>query len=246
MSTPSEPRKPPTPLQKSIKKYQTAQVKRLEDEKRSTQSAPIVAPVPVKTAPASPSALTPPSVSVGTRATQTVEVITDRVGWSRQQWAILASAALLIALICVGAGAIAVGQTAQLTPTFAPLPTVKASDVLKRLQTLGVTIANVQTVSVPSKTWSATQAVQFDVKQGDQLDTFLVLTYNSAAQAGIDAFKASADAKYRTWHVMQTTNALVLSFPNTPATLDQMVYSHITQYLVAPYRDFLPTSTPGK
>jgi|GEM_PF-2299010 len=29
------------------------------------------------------------------------------------------------------------------------------------------------------------------------------------------------------------------------AFLDQMVDSHITQYFIAPYRDFLPTSTPS-
>jgi len=244
---PSEPRRPPTPLQKSIKKYQTAQLKRVEEEgKRATQSVPVAPPAPIKLAPQPQPTIKVQTGKLGKRTTQAVEVVAEWVGWSRRQWAIIASAALLIGLICLGVGAVAVGQAAQVTPTYAPLPMVNAGDILKRLQTLGVNIVNVQVVAVPSKQWSAKHAAQFDVKQGDQLGTFLVMSYDSATQPSIDAFKASVDAKYKVWHVMQTSNVLILSSPNTSAALDQIMHSHVTQYLVAPYRDFLSTATPTK
>jgi len=204
VTTPSEPRKSPTPLQKSIKKYQTAQIKRVEEEgNRSNQSVPIDPPAIIKLVPTPQSASKPQVSTLSKRATQTVESVAERVGWSCQQWAIIASSALLIGLIVLGAGAIAVGQAGQGTPTFSPLPTVNAGDILKQLQKVGLTINKVQTVAVPSSMWSAKHAVQFDVKEGEQVGTFLVLTYDTTTQPGIDAFKVSVDLKYKTWRVQR-------------------------------------------
>jgi len=208
---------------------------------------PVVLPSSVVKPPTIPPlAVQPETASLDKLATRTVEVVIARTGWTSQQWAIVAGAALLILLVCLGGGLLALGQITQPTPTptFVPLPTVSATDVLKHLRQVGVTVTNVQTLTVPNATWAANQGIQFEARQGSDSGTFLVLSYGSVSQTGVDAFKASSDAHFKQWQLAQINNILLLSTPNTSATLIQAIGSHLTQYLVAPYRDFLPTATP--
>jgi len=242
-----QPPKQSDSLRKTIKKYQTQQTQRLEEAKRTSQSVPVTLPPSVIKPPTlSPLAAKSETASLDILATRTVEVVIARAGWTSQQWAIVASAALLIILVCSGGGLLALGQITQPTPTptFVSLPIVSAIEVLKHLRQVGVAVTNVQTVTVPNQTWTAEQAVQFDARQGDVSGTFLMLSYDSAANAGIDAFKAGGDAKFKQWHLSQINDVLLLSAPSTPSALNQTIGSHLTQYLVAPYRDFLSTVTP--
>ena len=242
-----QPPKQSDSLQKTIKKYQTQQTQRLEEAQRTSQSVPVTPSPSVVTPPTIPPlAAKPDATSLDKLATRTVEGVIARAGWTSQQWAIVASAALLILLVCLGGSLLALGQITQPTPTptFVPLPIVNAADVLKHLRQVGVAVTNVQTLTVPNVTWAANQGVQFEARQGSDSGTFLVLSYGSVSQTGVDAFKASSDAHFKQWQLAQINNILLLSTPNTSATLIQAIGSHLTQYLVAPYRDFLPTATP--
>ena len=242
-----QPPKQSDSLRKTIKKYQTQQTQRLEEAKRTSQSVPVTP---------SPSVVTPSTIpplvsktdvaSLDKLATRTVGVVIARTGWTSQQWAIVAGAALLILLVCLGGGLLALGQITQPTPTptFVPLPTVSAADVLKHLRQVGVAVTKVQTLTVPNATWAANQGVQFEARQGSDSGTFLVLSYGSVSQTGVDAFKAGSDPHFKQWQLAQINNILLLSAPNTPVTLIQAIGSHLTQYLVSPYRNFLPTITP--
>jgi len=242
-----QPPKPSDSLRKTIKKYQTQQTQRIEEDKRTSQSVPVTTPQPVVRPPTTaPPTKKPKVAGLDKVATRTVEVVIERTGWTSQQWAIVAGAALLILLVCCGSGLLALSQITQptATPTFVPLSTVSATDVLKHLRQVGVAITNVQTLTVPNVTWAANQGVQFEARQGSDSGTFLVLSYASASKAGIDAFRAGSDAHFKQWQLVQIDNILLLSAPNTSVRLGQAIGSHLTQYLIAPYRDFLPTATP--
>lgn len=242
-----QPPKQSDSLRKTIKKYQTQQIQRLEEAQRTSQSVPVVSPPSVVKSPTIPPvAVQSETASLDKLATRTVEVVIARTGWTSQQQAIVAGAALLIVLVCLGGGLLALGQITQPTPTptYVPLPTVTAADVLKHLRQVGVAVINVQTLSVPNTTWAAKQGVQFEARQGDTSGIFLILSYDPASQAGVDAFRAGSDAHFKQWQLAQLNNILLLSAPSTSNALNQAIGSHLTQYLVAPYRDFLSTVTP--
>jgi len=242
-----QPPKQSDSLRKPIKKYQTQQTQRLEEAKRTSQSVPVMPPPAVVKPQKLPSLVAKSeTTSLDKLATRTVEVVMARAGWTSQQWAIVAGAALLIILVCSGGGLLALGQITQPTPTptFVALPIVSATEVLKHLRQVGVAVTNLQTVTVPNQTWAAKQAVQFDARQGSDSGTFLVLSYESVSQTGIDAFKAGSDPHFKLWRLAQINNILLLSAPSTSSVLNQAIGSHLTEYLVAPYRDFLPTATP--
>jgi len=242
-----QPPKQSDSLRKTIKKYQTQQIQRLEEAQRTSQSVPVVSPPSVVKSPTIPPvAVQSETASLDKLATRTVEVVIARTGWTSQQQAIVAGAALLIVLVCLGGGLLALGQITQPTPTptFVPLPIVNAADVLKHLRQVGVAVTNVQNLTVPNVTWAANQGVQFEARQGSDSGTFLVLSYASTSRAGIDAFRAGSDAHLKQWGLAQIDNILLLSAPNTSVALIQAIGSHLTQYLVSPYRDFLSTATP--
>jgi len=242
-----QPPKQSDSLRKTIKKYQTQQTQRIEEAKHTSQNVPVAAPRAVVNPPTTPLPTTKPeAAALNKLATRTVEVVAARAGWTSQQWVIATGAGLLILLICLGGSLIALGQATQPspTPTFVSLPIVNAADVLKHLRQVGVAVINVQTLSVPNTTWAAKQGVQFEARQGDTSGIFLILSYDPASQAGVDAFRAGSDAHFKQWQLAQLNNILLLSAPSTSNALNQAIGSHLTQYLVAPYRDFLSTVTP--
>jgi len=74
------------------------------------------------------------------------------------------------------------------------------------LRQVGVAVTNVQNLTVPNATWVANQGVQFEARQGSDSGTFLVLSYASVSQTGVDAFKAGSDAHFKQWQLAQIDN----------------------------------------
>jgi len=253
MSTPSSPDN--KPIHEAIKARQremarqTAELKRpsgIEDlEQRPPAPAPRP-PTPVKVSvPSQPDKRATQAVDYGARATQTLEVVRERVGWTRRQLFTLLAALALVSLICLGAGLIAAGDTFHgATPTVQPLPIVQANDVVARLRQVGMSLSAVQTLSVPNSIWTAQQETRFTAQHDAEHGTFIVLSYPSANLAGADAFRASLDKTWHTWHLIQINNVLFLIAPDAAPKLTSQLESHLTSYLIAPYRSRLATTTP--
>jgi hypothetical protein len=178
------------------------------------------------------------------RTTQVVRVVGHAAHWTRRQKQIAALGAILITSVCFITTLVATSQPISQT-ALSPLPTTRTGDLIRYLRSVGVPIANLQTFTVPNAMWSANEEVRFDVQQWNGKGIFVVLSYDSPAQVGIDAFKATYDQKFKNWNLVQVSNALVLSSPDTVQSLSAEIASHVTQYLIAPYRSFIPTATPG-
>ncbi len=147
-----------------------------------------------------------------------------------------ASAALLITSRSDAAGA-----------TQPVLPTVTASEVVTHLMTLGVPVTNVRSLDVSKESWGAQQEVEFNVQRGGSSATFIVLSYANASDRVPDLFRLKDRAnKFKTWKLTSLTNIILLASPGTSPAILNEINSHLTQYLVAPYRSFYPTATPRK
>ena len=254
MSTPSSPNN--KPIQEAIKARQrevarqTTEMKRLsgiEDlEQRPSTPVPLP-PKPVKASvPSQPDKRTTQAVDYGARATQTLEVVRERVGWTRHQLLTLLAALTFASVICLGASLIATGDAFRgATPTLQPLPIVQANDVIAHLRQLGVSLSAVQTLSVPNSIWTAQQETRFTAQHEADRGTFIVLSYPSANLAGADAFRASLDKTWHTWHLVQVNNVLFLIAPDAAPKLTAQLESHLTSYMIAPYRSRLATTTPS-
>jgi len=252
MSTPSSPNKP---IREAIKARQrevarqTAEMKWVSGIEDLEQRPPAPTPLPPKpvkvVVPPQPDKRATQTVDYGARATQTLEIVRERASWTRRQLFTLLAALTLASLICVGASLIAAGDAFRgATPTLQPLPVVQANDVIARLRQVGVLLSAVQTVSVPNSIWTAQQETRFTAQQDADRGTFIVLSYSSANLAGADAFRASLDKTWHTWHVVQINNVLFLVAPDAAPKLTAQLESHLTSYLVAPYRWGLATATP--
>jgi hypothetical protein len=126
---------------------------------------------------------------------------------------------------------------------FEPIPAVRAEDTIAYLQKIGVPFTSLRTFTVPNATWDARDEIEFEVRRGSIKGVFVVLSYNSPGEAGIDAFKATYHQKFSKWGLQQIANILLLSSPDTVPVLSTEMGSHLTQYLVAPYRSFIPIAT---
>jgi len=254
MSTPSSPNN--KPIHEAIKARQrevarqTAEMKRVSGVEDLEQRPSAPAPLPPKLVKvavlAQPDKRATQAVDYGARATQTLEIVRERVGWTRRQLFTLLAALTLVSLICVGASLIAAGDAFRgTTPTLPPLPVVQANDVVARLRQVGMSLNAVQTMSVPNSIWTAQQETRFTAQHDADHGTFIVLSYPSANLAGADAFRASLDKTWRTWHLVQVNNVLFLIAPDAAPKLTAQLESHLTSYLIAPYRSGLATTTPS-
>ena len=126
------------------------------------------------------------------------------------------------------------------TPTVVPYPVRSAAEVMAQLKRLAVPFSAVQAIPMPNGTWQASQALQF------KLDTsrFLLLSYADMGKAGLDAFKAANSAAFKSWQVIQIANVILAALPGADRQLVNALASHLTTYLIAPYRPFLATATP--
>jgi hypothetical protein len=163
----------------------------------------------------------------------------------RQQSLIVIAAVGLVMLVCTGTLLIVSNSQPAATPTPLPLPVVKASDVIAYFKNAGVTISSTREIAASNADWAASQEIQFNVQLGQDKGQFLILSYESTERKVPDVFKASNSPRFKTWQLTTASNIVLLTAPETNPALLATLQSHLTQYLVAPYRNFLPTATPS-
>ncbi len=179
------------------------------------------------------------------------ERIEARTGWIRSQTLIAVSATLVIVLVCCVSSTFAVAvqppqSTATPSPTFVPLPTTTASDVLAEFRKTDTTIADVKPLKVPNATWAAMQGIQFTTKHDTKVAQLLLLSYDSDEKAGADAFKVRYDPQFGTWSVAQVSNVLLLAAPTSDVDVVNALVQRLKTLLVVPYRAYLQTATPSR
>ncbi len=184
----------------------------------------------------------PETPSIAARAATAVLVSTHR--WTRRQRTVASIAAILTIVMCMATTLVAVRQP-TLSTALPPLPTVQATDVIGYLRRAGVPVTNVRRFSGNNGIWTAKQELEFHVQNWDTNSVFLVLSYDSAAQAGVDAFTASLHRNFKHWNLIQISSVLLLAAPGAAPTVSAEIANHLTQYIVAPYRSFIPTATPS-
>src|SRR5205814_4070241 len=89
---------------------------------------------------------------------------------------------------------------------FAPLPIVSASAVVDHLKESGLPVVNLRTFAASNSGWTAKEEIQFDLQRGADKGIFILLSYDSAAQAGLDGFTATSSAKVKNWKMSQYSN----------------------------------------
>jgi hypothetical protein len=166
--------------------------------------------------------------------------------WTRVQRRIAALAAMALVPLCMFTVLIAKSQpVAQMG--LPSLPVAQVDGVVSYLKANGISVANLRTFDTSTVMQNAREEIQFEVYEGRGKGLFLLLSYDSADQAGLDAFKVSNVQRFKSWKLTQIANVLLLASPESHARLGEQIASHLTQYLVAPYRSYIPTATaiPG-
>jgi hypothetical protein len=262
-------------LRKEVHKRQTQAMQRALEEKRASKTdntsfadkplptpawkrASQEIPAPPSTVPADPRRTQTMRTTQTARATQPVTapkrttqlipaaaVTHPRFMFGRRESLIAIAALGLAILVCTGTLLIASNPQTATTPTPLPLPVVRASDVIAYFKNAGVTVSSTREIPASNRDWSANQEIQFNVQVGQDKGQFLILSYDSTERKVPDVFKASNSPKFKTWHLTTASNILLLTAPETNPVLIAALQSHLTQYLVAPYRNFLPTATPS-
>jgi hypothetical protein len=191
----------------------------------------------------SKTALTPHSNSIVVPLPDVNDIVPARRSLTRQQKQRLIGivAALLIIVVILMMALLAAQPTSIQAASLQPLPTVSASDTLARLKLVGLPISNVETAA--DVKFAAQGGIKFSIKQGNDKGQVIVLSYATLEKAHIAAFRLSVTEPYKRWKQITASNILMLVSPDTAVTLQQELASHMTQYLVAPYRSFLPTAT---
>jgi hypothetical protein len=124
------------------------------------------------------------------------------------------------------------------------LPAAPIDLAIAYLQKNGIQIDYRDNVSDPVLGWHS--PVQRHVVAQDKADqgTFILLSYTSSEDALTGAYLVEGNQKYQNWHIIPAANILVLSDPKTDTAIYSAVASHLTQFLIAPYRSYLSTATP--
>jgi hypothetical protein len=155
-----------------------------------------------------------------------------------------------IAIITVLLGmVIGLRQGATITPNATlPIPTVSAGDLFSYLLKVKLPISNLRSLPVPNNEWKGQQGIQFDVQQGGEKGTFIVVSYDRPEIVSADVVRTKLNPRYKSWEVSQMTNLLILIAPDTSPIVLNTISSHLSRYIIAPYRDYIPTATvtPGK
>ena len=219
------------------------------DPRRASQTMPTVQPA------AQPRRQTQTNAAVpDPRRTSQVTGITKRVTQtaampvihSRRNLMIAGIATFLAVMVLGGTFLLARSSVNTVSPTPTPmsvLPTVSANDVVNYLRQANVPISNLRQLPVDSAAWLATEEIQFDIQRSGGKATFLVLSYASPDRAISDDFRAKANAKFKDWQITPISNILVFTSPDAAPDIKTEMGSHLTSYLLAPYRPFLPTPT---
>jgi len=121
---------------------------------------------------------------------------------------------------------------------------VSVNDVVNYLKNASVPITDFRQLPVDTASWSANQEVQFDIQRNGNKGTFIVLSYTNRDRAVDDQMVAMGSVRFKGWQVSLMSNVLLLTSPDAPLDIRSEIGSHMTSYLLAPYRPFLPTATP--
>lgn len=181
------------------------------------------------------------------------DAVLSRTGWTRQQLQIALGAMLGVVLLCGVITLLALfaspgGGTAAPTRTLAALPVASVAELPEQFRQLGLTFSNFQNLTVPSTNWQATQGIRFDVTQGKEHGTFLLLVYSATDKVSQDAFRAGINDTWAKWTRRQYSNLLLVASPDTTEKLLQQVDSMLYNRYVAPARPWqtLVPPTPKK
>ena len=119
----------------------------------------------------------------------------------------------------------------------------RAEDVIEYLRRVGVPISDLRSLNVPSPIFSATQGFQLLVVRGDQVGTYMVLSYDPVEEIGRNALSLSLDPTYKDWRTFTAGNIRVLFRPNNSEVLNAEIESHLISLLDAPFQAIFPTTT---
>src|SRR5207247_2922756 len=111
-----------------------------------------------------------------------------RARWTIQREQITVAATVLFLITCLVVGLV-MNRSSAIQPVLPPLPVESASNVVSHLKETGIEVADLRTFDVPNEMWAAKQEFQFGVRNSSGV--FVILSYESSAQAGIDAFRAT-------------------------------------------------------
>jgi hypothetical protein len=165
----------------------------------------------------------------------------------RQKRLIIGMAAgLAILLVCAFTLVVSLSGQQPARAAIEALPSLPLKDTLQvvdYLKAVGVNVSNVQELTA-GDSWQANRLLQIEVTVDGKPGVFLLLSYDSQSKAVADTFRARGSKQYSKWMLRNLSNINVLASPKTPVEIQQMVFSHLTSYIVAPYRSFLPTPTP--
>ncbi len=237
-------------LKKEIKKRKTQTILRaLEAREVQTPLLHESFRIPARLTP-TPADLTPPRplspiTPASRRATQAKRATRPSVGWTYRQKRTAILATILIVTVCLITASVAVSLPSSQSG-LPPLPTTSTGDFIHYLGAAGFPVTNLRAFTVPNAEWNAQEEIQFEVHREGEMGLFVVLSYASPAQAGLDAFKASYDHKFQQWDVIQISNILLLTSPETSGTLNAGIAEGLAQYLVLPYRSFLSSTAKQK
>jgi hypothetical protein len=209
----------------------------LTNTQKSTARQPVALP------PSERARYIPRALSEVKRTTQGNGVIASSTRWTRHQKRVVLVATSVIVAVCTLAILIVSKQSLQQS-VLVPLPIADTAGTVRYLKEVGVPITDVQVFAMPNTQWNAREEIQFVIPYHNQKGIFVMLTYPSPALAGIDAFKATYQVKFADWKLVQISNILVLSSPETSQSLSNELMDHLSHYLLVPYRSFVPTSTP--
>jgi hypothetical protein len=189
----------------------------------------------------------PPVTQQPTPISQTITREYHLPIWSnlilRDKLALGAAVFSLFSLVCL---LVVLTASSPATPAVSPtstIPSSSAEQVVVYLQESGVKLSNVRKNSIVQKAWTAQELIAFDVLVDKKKASIQALSYKTSRDAGVDAFTFTQNPKWSKWTLVQNQNVLVIFSPDVPSTLINDVTSHITQAVVAPYRNLLPTKT---
>jgi predicted YcjX-like family ATPase len=114
-------------------------------------------------------------------------------------------------------------------------PQVSALEIAEILTSGGFIVENAQPVLNPVEGWRAQQAIEFTVIHEQMPSQMIVLSYESADAAGLDAFMTQLREAYAEWPLVQMGNLLVLCSSETPDAACQAVIERLNSVIIAPF-----------
>jgi hypothetical protein len=177
-----------------------------------------------------------------TSQTVNVSAQTDQVGSvlqnlsNRQKTMILGGAIAVCLLMLV----VLIFQPSP-SEALTPIPVVSADQVVAYLDQVNVPILSRSAAAVEN----TVSAVQLQVALAGHESPVIIAGYADVDKASGELLKAqyTPNNPYQGWVVSQTSNILLMIPATAPVEFQREIGSHVSQFLLAPYRAFIPTAT---